>query len=152
MRTSLRAVLLSCVAAFLAVGGAASPSQAATNPNPIYWSVYTTFIGPGGEDVPLRKGQKDAGGVDGFGKLHIESGHDGQISTWTDMKLEIDRTLDSGKCSTASGKTTCDLLSHTLHYSHAGGMVAVFTGRVDSRSHDGRPVGIITAYYYGCGC
>lgn len=29
-------------------------AQAATNPNPLDWTVYSTHIGPDGQDVPLR--------------------------------------------------------------------------------------------------
>ncbi|WP_144387107.1 hypothetical protein [Streptomyces sp. SAJ15] len=148
----IRLALVAATAAIFTAGASALPAQAATNPNPISWSIYTTFIGPDGEDAPLREGQKDAGSIDGFGKRHIESGHDGQISSWSNMKADIDSTLDRGKCETKGSKITCKLRSHTFRNIHANAMKVVFTERVDSRSHDHRPVGIITAYYYDCGC
>ncbi|MFB6844706.1 hypothetical protein ACFCXS_07560 [Streptomyces sp. NPDC056373] len=147
-----RASVTVSVIALCLFGAAASPAQAAANPNPIDWHVYSTHIGPDGEDVPLRVGQKDAAGIDGFGKRHIESGHSGQISSWSNMKQDIDKTLDRGKCKTAGSKITCNLQSHTFRNVNASAMKVVFTERVDSRSHDHRPVGIITAYYYNCGC
>ncbi|MEU8539537.1 hypothetical protein AB0C52_05970 [Streptomyces sp. NPDC048717] len=140
------------VAAAGMFGAATSPAQAATKPNPISWTVYSTHIGPQGEDVPLRVGQKDAGGIDGFGKRHIESGHADQISSWSNMKQDIDKTLHRGKCTTSGSKITCKLNSHTFRNTNASGMAVVFTERVDSRSKDRRPVGVITAYYYNCGC
>ncbi|MFD7298587.1 hypothetical protein ACFV9W_35355 [Streptomyces sp. NPDC059897] len=133
-------------------GASAAPAQAATNPNPIDWSVYSTHFGPDGEDLPLRVGQKDAASIDGFGKRHIESGHGDQISSWSNMKRDIDKTLDRGKCASKGSKTTCKLQSNTFSNVRAGAMKVVFTERVDSRSKDHRPVGIITAYYYDCGC
>ncbi|WP_220211959.1 hypothetical protein [Streptomyces sp. WELS2] len=155
MRSLIRrrgTVAATVIAAVCAFGAAPSPAQAATNPHPIDWSVYSTHIGPDGEDVPLRVGQKDAGGIDGFGKRHIESGHDGQISSWSNMKQDIDKTLDRGKCAPSGSKSTCKLDSHTFRNPNASGMKVVFTERVDSRSKDHRPVGVITAYYYNCGC
>ncbi|MEU2120150.1 hypothetical protein ABZ567_31975 [Streptomyces sp. NPDC016459] len=140
------------VAALCLFGAETVPAQAATNPNPIDWKVYSSHFGPDGEDLPLRVGQKDAGSVDGFGKRHIESGHSDEISSWTNMKRDIDKTLDRGVCAASGSKTTCNLRSNSFSNPRAGGMKVVFTERVDSRSGDRRPVGIITAYYYGCGC
>ncbi|MEV0239940.1 hypothetical protein AB0I06_08415 [Streptomyces sp. NPDC050674] len=71
--------------------------------------MYSTHIGPDGEDVPLRVGQKDAGSIDGFGKRHIESGHADQSSSWSNMKQDIDKTLDRGRCTTSGSKITCNL-------------------------------------------
>ncbi|MEU3743271.1 hypothetical protein AB0E78_40250 [Streptomyces sp. NPDC032198] len=68
------------------------------------------------------------------------------------MKGDIDKTLDKGKCAEKNGKTACDLQSHTFHNVHAGGVKVAFTERVDSKPKDHRPVGIITAFYYNCGC
>ncbi|MEV0849416.1 hypothetical protein AB0J21_26675 [Streptomyces sp. NPDC049954] len=76
----------------------------------------------------------------------------GQISSWSNMKLDIDSTLDRGKCGAKGSKTTCKLESHTFRNINAGGMKVVFTERVDSRSKDHRPVGVITAYHDDCGC
>ncbi|WP_434591794.1 hypothetical protein [Streptomyces sp. A5-4] len=154
MRTLLRrrTATAATVAALCLFGAAAVPAQAAANPNPIDWKVYSTHFGPDGEDLPLRVGQKDAGSIDGFGKRHIESGHGDEISSWTNMKKDIDKTLDRGKCVPNGSKTNCTLKSNTFSNTRAGAMKVVFTERVDSKSKDHRPVGIITAYYYDCGC
>jgi hypothetical protein len=95
-------------------GAAASPAQAAANPNPIDWHVYSTHSGPDGEDVPLGVGQKDAQGFRQYDHAQPSEPH--------------------------------------IRQPHASAMKVVFTERVDSRSKDHRPVGIITAYYYNCGC
>ncbi|MFJ9411529.1 hypothetical protein [Streptomyces sp. NPDC101393] len=150
-RTS-RAALATAAAAVCLFGATAAPAQAAANPHPIDWKIDSTHFGPDGEDLPLRIGQKDAGPKDGFGKRHILEGHGDQISSWSNMKADIDKTLDQGKCTEKSGKTTCVLQSHTFRNVHANGMKTAFTERVDSRSKDHRPVGIITAFYYNCGC
>ncbi|MFF4323245.1 hypothetical protein [Streptomyces sp. NPDC001568] len=152
MTAGLGQILVATAATCAALCTGVPAASAADNPNPISWSIHSTHVGPGGEDIPLRVGQADAGGVDGFGKRHIESGHGDEISSWSNMKQDIDKTLSRGRCSASGSKTTCDLSSRTFSNPRAGGMKVVFTERVDSRSKDRRPVGVITAYYYGCGC
>ncbi|SCE32999.1 MULTISPECIES: hypothetical protein [unclassified Streptomyces] len=85
-------------------------------------------------------------------KRHIESGHSGQISSRSNMKQDIDKTLWRGKYTASGSAVACKLDSRTFRNPYAGGMKVVFTERVDSRSKDRRPVGVITAYHYNCGC
>jgi len=126
-------VLTALVAATFPV---VAPAAAAANPAPISWKVYKTFMGPEGEDVPLRIGQHDAGPVQGFGKRHIDDGH---AIDWDRFDGTIQRTLDRGRCRLTTTTVTCT-------YGAAFMSRVVFNLRVDSRSGDGRPKGIITAY------
>ncbi len=155
--TRLRRALVAAMSIALAAG-ITSTAQAQTTAISALtnWNVYSTHFGPNGEDAPLRYGRGDVAGSAGFGKLHIEDKHASQMASWSIMKRDIDKTLDRGTCSTtgASGnrKTTCVLNSNTFSNTRARQMKVVFAHRVDSDSKDGRPVGIITAYYSICGC
>ena len=56
----------------------------------------------------------------------------------------IEKVLQTGKCTRNGTTITC----------RVGGQynfVAVWADRVDSRSRDGRPVGVIT-FYWWCSC
>jgi hypothetical protein len=116
-----------------------TPAQAAStaNPNPIDWTVARTIFGKNGEDLPLRVGQHDLGDIDGFGLRHISDGHDGFVPDAGLIQDAAD-TCDSNP----NGATTCEITDSTGRR-----FIVVWTGRIDSRSPDGRPVGIITAYY-----
>lgn len=83
--------LVAGAAAFAVLSAGAPGASAADHPKPIDWRIHSTHIGPEGEDVPLRIGQADTGGTDGFGKCHIESGHGDEISSWSTMKRDTDR-------------------------------------------------------------
>ena len=148
------AATVSCIAA-LAFGFSTTTASAAAisdepssiavapNPNPIDWGVITTFYGRMG-DVPLRTGQHDAGPIDGFGDRHIKDGH-GAVPA----RDRIQSTLDSGECSDIGGqKTRC---AKWISFPRIQ-LIVVFTDRIDSRSNDWRPVGIITAYEVGQCC
>lgn len=138
MKTKVLTLLTALLAAWAIT--AATPSTAlAPNPNPIDWTVYSTFHGKNGEDLPLRKGQHDAGKIDGFGLHHIEDGHpvpESSLFGW------IDDALEDGTYKSQAGnkvKVTNKMVTgHTF--------IIVFTERIDSQSGDGRPVGILTAY------
>lgn len=155
--TRLRGALVAAMSVALVAGiTSTAQAQTATITALTNWNVYSTHFGPNGEDAPLRHGRGDVAGSAGFGKLHIEDKHANQMSSWSNMKRDIDKTLDRGSCTTAGAsgnrKTTCVLNSSTFYNTRARQMKVVFAHRVDSDSRDGRPVGIITAYYSICGC
>jgi hypothetical protein len=115
------------------------PAQASAeaNPNPIDWTITRTIFGKNGEDLPLRVGQHDLGDVDGFGLRHISDGHGGFVP---DSGL-IQDAADTCE-SNPKGTTSCQIAD-----SAGRRFIVVWTERIDSRAPDGRPVGIITAYY-----
>lgn len=105
-----------------------------------------TFVGTFGDSIPLRVGQHDDTNrrfiVDGFGIRHITDAH-GAVPP-PDV---IERALHQGTCvSRAPGRFSCTDDEAT---------VALATN-VDSRSGDGLPFGIITAFFNApdprCGC
>jgi hypothetical protein len=114
----------------------AGPAEADTNPNPINWRIYQSFVGPRGGDVPLRYGQHDFGRLDGWGKRHIDDGHS---PDWDSFDSVIARTLDHGNCTTTGYTVDCT-------YGAAFMSRVIYNKRIDSRSGDGRRKGIITAY------
>jgi hypothetical protein len=114
----------------------ASPASADTNPNPINWTVYKTFVGPKGGDVPLRYGQHNLGSINGWGKRHIDDSHN---PDWGSFDSVIRRTLEDGRCNTVDYTVSCT-------YGSAFMSRVVYNTRIDSRSGDGRRKGIITAY------
>ncbi|MDN5749971.1 MAG: hypothetical protein L0H64_15890 [Pseudonocardia sp.] len=69
------AIVLVAIASLLGVATSASaqPEQ------PIDWTVSATIFGRGGEDLPLRIGQRDSPLSEGFGILHIQDGHGGFV-------------------------------------------------------------------------
>ncbi|MEV6357829.1 hypothetical protein [Streptomyces hydrogenans] len=102
--------------------------------------------------VTITVGQTDAGGMDGLGKHHIESGHSDEIAGWPTMKRDIAKDAVPGPVRATGQQDDVRSPQPFLREPHAGGMKVVFTERADSRSRDRGPVGIITAYSYGCGC
>ena len=110
----------------------------AANTNSINWKIISTYYGAKGEDIPLRYGQHNQGQAQGFGLYHIEDDHDRLPST-----TDLADTLEFGKCTYQKSNNSYQCLYDSTH----GNVIAIFTERVDSRSKDGRPVGIITAYY-----
>ncbi|CCH76399.1 putative Predicted protein [Nostocoides japonicum T1-X7] len=127
------------VVATLGLSLATSSSAQAANTNPIRWlPVFKTLYGPHGEDIPLRYGQHDQGPIDGFGTRHIEDGHD-KWGDWDETADMIEHVIQTGKCSVKGTTHNCSLSGSYL-------FVAVWSSRVDSRSGDGRPVGVITFY------
>lgn len=129
------------IGALLAIAttiGLATPAFAQQE-EPIDWTVSATIIGRDGEDLPLRIGQHDSPTKDGFGILHIQDGHGGFVP---DPGL-IQHAADS--CASNPNPvavTVCRIAGD-------GGrpFLVVWTERIDSRAPDGRPIGIITAYY-----
>ncbi|WP_251410500.1 choice-of-anchor P family protein [Streptomyces meridianus] len=107
------------------------------NPNIINWNVFDDFTGPAGNDIPLRYGQHDHPDQDGFGKYHIEDGH-GMVPDHEDIQETVGT---SGYCVPApDDRVICTNTEFSL--------VVVYATHVDARSGDGRPFGIITAYYF----
>ncbi|MGP3953574.1 hypothetical protein [Streptomyces sp. 7N604] len=135
------ATLLVLVSVF---GIAVAPSQAATSTSVVEapavagqvatdWSVYTTFYGKNGEDVPLRNGDLS------FGLRHIQDRHPMDTTTLVGY---IDSALEDGTYTTQSNGDV-----RVRNKTATGGTFrVVFTERVDSASGDGRSVGIITAF------
>lgn len=122
------------VTGLTAVMVGASPALA--NPNPINWRVYQSFIGGYRNDVPLRYGQHDHGTEDGFGKYHIEDGHQA-VPAHSDIQDAVSN-LASCQRNREATRYVCD----------PGYITVVYSPVFDSRSHDGRPFGIITAFYH----
>lgn len=129
-----------CTAVALFSGLATLPT--ATAAQPIDWTISQTIIGPQGEDLPLRVGQGDSPDKIGFGLSHIRDSHGGFVPS----AGEIDTVLHNdpeckGGLNAGDGKKEC---SHPID---GRVMTVVATERVDPASGDGRPVGIITAFY-----
>lgn len=119
--------------------GAASAAPQQGNPNPIDWTVITTIIGRGGEDLPFRNGQHDYGTRPGFGLFHIQDKHSGFDP---DPGL-LQQAADTCKSNpNPNDKTVCEIKD-----SEGKSFVAVWTERIDPAAPDHRPIGIITAYY-----
>lgn len=134
-------------ASMVAVGVVSSPAQATPMPavsqeigdgkiaEPAAtgkWRIRVSFFGRAGEDIPLRQGDAN------FGWAHIQDRH--PINE-TSLNGFIDQTLDNGRYGQPQdGKVTVRYLTPS------GWFRVVFTEREDSRSGDGRPVGIITAF------
>ncbi|MGI5197142.1 hypothetical protein ACQEVY_26525 [Streptomyces sp. CA-288835] len=96
------------------------------------WRIRVSFFGRQGEDIPLRQGDAN------FGYVHIQDSH--PIND-TSLNGFIDKTLESGNYGRPQdGKVVVRYNTGT------GTFRVVFTEREDSRSRDGRPVGIITAF------
>lgn len=131
------------IATFFAAGTAAftsaAPATPAANPNPINWDIVATVIGKGGEDLPFRYGQHDFGADDGFGLFHIQDGHGG-LNPDPGLLQKAAETCDSNP--DPNQTTAC-----TIKDPAGKDFVVVWTERIDQRCPDGRPVGIITAYY-----
>ena len=140
----VRAFVVTLLAACLcAIGG--TTTAFAQDGGRTNWTVYSTFIGAMGEDIPLRIGRHDTPGRDGVGFLHIIDGH-GELPdvyeieallAHSDRLCQFYAVDDKWRCSQMAGDRA---------------LFVVFTERVDDASGDGRPVGIITAYYSPRGC
>jgi hypothetical protein len=128
----------------LCVAPSAAFAQVPGEP-PIDWSVRTTFIGANGEDIPLRIGQHDSPIRDGFGVRHILDGHD-EIPDERDIGVVLSRSDDLCKTTSKDDRARC--------YLQIGdrGLVIVYTESVRGDAPDGRPTGVITAYYTPRGC
>jgi PKD domain-containing protein len=114
-----------------------TPGVGRANSKPIDWTVVENYFGPFGNDVPLRQGQHDDGPEDpGFGRDHIIDAH-GFVPPFIDIQQTI---AVPAYCTTTVNRVVCDNPDIQL--------VVVFATQVDSRSGDGRPFGIITAFYY----
>ncbi|MFH8465948.1 choice-of-anchor P family protein [Streptomyces sp. NPDC017991] len=133
------ALLLSLFGVLLAPA-AASADPGDPNPNMIDWTVVDTFQGALGNDVPLREGQVDypQGNppVDGFGRRHILA--HGVVPDHEDIQETVGT---GGYCVPApDNRVICTNTEISL--------VVVYATHRDSRSGDGRPFGIITAYFF----
>lgn len=130
--------LSATLAAF--IGLLVSPTAVAAQP--IDWTISQTIIGPKGEDLPLRVGQGDEPGSVGFGLSHIKDSHDGFVPATTEIDTVLHSAPDcKGGLNAGDGKKEC---SYPIN---GRVMTVVATERVDPASGDGRPVGIITAFY-----
>jgi len=108
------------------------------SPNPIDWTITDSFATQVFDDfIPLRVGQHDFHNQNGFGVRHIIDGH-GAVPP----RPQISSALAVGACAFQSPNDTW--------VCNDGETTVVFTTRVDSRSPDHRPVGIITAFECGC--
>jgi hypothetical protein len=94
----------------------------------------------GRKDIPLRIGRYDAPTKDGFGYRHIIDGHD-ELSDERDIGPVLGRSNSLCKYFSQDDRYRCS--------SQIGdrAIFVVFSERVDPEAPDGRPVGIITAYY-----
>jgi hypothetical protein len=102
----------------------------------IDWTIKATFFDRDGEDIPLRIGGWDGSASDdglGFGLAKIEAKH----PPVPDFAV-IDRVLQDcrPRYDDNQGTWRCNGEGLEIHYAT----------RVDSRSGDGRPVGIITIF------
>jgi hypothetical protein len=138
--------ILCLLAAFLGVLAPATSAHAAPdNPNPIDWRVYRSYLGAAMNDVPLRYGQADFVAdngevIDGFGKLHIEQ--HGPVPP----DFDIQETIGNAEnCVPGPDARVRCFNDETL-------LFVVYSPVVDPRSGDGRPFGIITAFYQLPGC
>ncbi|GAA2359355.1 hypothetical protein [Streptomyces cuspidosporus] len=143
-----RRLLVGVTAASLGIlGMSAAPSQGAAIPKTSVpsaasvqaptgkWKVRTTFFAKDGSDVPLREG------TDSWGYKHIQQRHpqpDTSLYGW------IDETLDNGTPKPDHNDPT----KRVVRWRLAKGVMfrVVFSEKVYSDSHDGRPRGIITAF------
>lgn len=124
------------IAICVATAGAGAASASARPPTDVFMTFYV------GGDIPLRYGNSS------YGKQHIEDGHKAQINRvggWDNMALDISHTLNDGKCNFSDGKMVCNIASTSLH----GGFRSMRVVYVESEKGmpDGRPKGIITAFY-----
>ncbi|MFG3013025.1 hypothetical protein ACGFZB_21670 [Streptomyces cinerochromogenes] len=148
MQTLRKLFIGIAVAAMAAVGVVSSPAQATPMPAAVSqeisagktaepaaagkWKIRVSFFGKSGEDVPLRQGDAN------FGWVHIQDRH--PINE-TSLNIFIDQTLEHGRYGRPQdGKVT------VRYITSSGWFRVVFSEREDSRSGDGRPVGIITAF------
>ncbi|MFI6662923.1 choice-of-anchor P family protein [Streptomyces sp. NPDC050523] len=106
------------------------------------WSVVDSFRGTAGNDIPLREGQNDCKTpqcnppVDGFGRRHILE--HGVVPDHEDIQETVGT---EGFCVPApDNRVICTNTDASL--------VVVYVTHNDPRSGDGRPFGIITAYYF----
>ena len=122
------------------IGLCISPTTVAAQP--IDWTISQTIIGPKGEDLPLRVGQGDEPGSVGFGLSHIKDSRGGFVPATTEIDTVLHNAPDcKGGLTAGNGKKEC---SYPIN---GRVMTVVATERVDPVSGDGRPVGIITAFY-----
>jgi hypothetical protein len=143
-------------AAFLAVAlvmtslAVSTPALADHNPSPIDWTILDTYYDQWGRDMPLRIGQEDLSTVegvkvkDGFGKLHIEQGHDAGVPPYEDIQ---DTIASRDYC--RDGYLDIDDHYKYRCFNPQTTLFVVYSPDVDPRSGDDIPVGIITAFYTG---
>ncbi|MDI3390197.1 choice-of-anchor P family protein [Streptomyces sp. B-S-A8] len=133
---ALALLLLASLLGALAGPGAAHANPGDPNPNPIDWRVYDSFTGTLGNDIPLRYGQSDHPDRDGFGLRHIQ-----EHGVVPDHE-EIQETVGAASyCVPApDDRVVCTNTELSL--------IVVYATHNDARSGDGRPFGIITAYYF----
>lgn len=111
----------------------------AADANPIDWSIIAEILHGKQGVIPFRMGQADMpNGAPGFGYRHVQ-----KIHAFPGMIL-IQEALTSGKCDQQfMDRRTCT----------SDEVVVVYDTMVDPRSKDGKPVGLVTAYYKApCAC
>ncbi len=147
MRRNWSRSLLTATILMLVVLVTGGPAMAAP---PIDWRIRTTFLTADGDDVPLRYGQHDEPGRDGFGWYHIMDGRGVGEEQYEHIKQKIEFVLDAcrPKFNSSTRKATCRRVDTKTEATYT----VVITDRHDSRSPS-RPVGVITySYDFGCGC
>jgi hypothetical protein len=95
-------------------------------------------------DTPIRYGKAAE-----YGKVHIEKDHSANINSaggWDPYILDIEHTLEDGAQKSASGGKYTFQVKGGLHQSKYAYMRVVFTFN-NKGMPDGRPKGIITAFY-----
>ncbi|MFF4059211.1 choice-of-anchor P family protein [Streptomyces sp. NPDC001668] len=141
LTSAVLALLLGLLGALVAPATAtADPGD--PNPHMIDWTVVDSFRGTAGNDIPLREGQTDCKSpecnppVDGFGRRHILE--HGVVPDHEDIQETVGT---EGLCIPApDNRVICTNTDLSL--------VVVYVTHNDPRSGDGRPFGIITAYYF----
>ncbi|GAB2986903.1 hypothetical protein GCM10023080_060450 [Streptomyces pseudoechinosporeus] len=144
LSTAVLALLLGLLGALVAPA-TASADPGDPNPHMIDWTVVDTFQGVAGNDIPLREGQIDCTAsteppcdppVDGFGRRHIQE--HGVVPDHEDIQETVGT---GGYCVPApDDRVICTNTEASL--------VVVYATHNDPRSGDGRPFGIITAYFF----
>lgn len=106
------------------------------------WDIHTTIIGPAGEDLPLREGEQNLGTDRGFGIKHIQERHGGYVPAAGEMEIVLHNAPNCKNGLNGGDKTV------ECTYPVGGrDMTVAVTERIDERSGDHRPVGVITAFY-----
>lgn len=124
------------------------PATPVQNPNPIDWEILRSHFTNTGYDVPLRRGQIRSfpGARDGFGWRHITEKHAENTLEELEAINEIISNALIGcgnKDFPVDGTNRCE---KKVPYNTDWTDYVVWTDRVDSRTPDNRPVGVISAW------
>lgn len=106
------------------------------NSNPIDWTQVAWFTNHQGDGFPLRVGQHDDRGRDGFGQRHIIDGH-GVVPDLEDIQEAV----------AGPGCWYTKLDQRWRCFSGESLVFVAYSTQPDDRSPDSDPFGIITAFY-----